>query len=102
MNTQLAGKFTAFFTRNIAADFALGTTKNPRFLMVTGLADLPRGFVRQNIHTLSVVYVAEATTGHVAAYAIPWNPSIQSARKPQWGEIIPLDKQNFRTAVVRD
>lgn len=102
LNTQLGGKFTAFFTRNIDADFALGTTKNPKFLMVTGLAELPRGFARQNIHTLSVLYVAEATTGQVASYAIPWNPSVQSARKPQAGELIPLDKQNFRTAVVRD
>jgi hypothetical protein len=94
------GKFNAFFTRNIAADF--GTiTKNPRYLMVTGFADMPRG--RSNFQfAKSIVYVAEASTGQVAAYSIPWSTSAQAAGKPQSGEFQPLELAQFRTAFVRD
>jgi hypothetical protein len=64
------GKFTSFFTRNIAADFGTGRTTG--YLMITGFANMPRGsgnfqFAR------SIVYVADVTTGKVAAYTIPWN-----------------------------
>lgn len=94
------GKFNAFFTRNIAADFG-ALNKNPRYLIVTGFADMPRG--RANFQfAKSVVYVAEASSGQVAAYAIPWNSSLQAAGKPQRGEFHPLDMATFRTAIVRD
>jgi hypothetical protein len=46
--------------------------------------------------------VAEASTGQVAAYTIPWNSSLHAAGKPQYGEFQPLDVQAFRTAFVRD
>jgi hypothetical protein len=69
--------------------------------MVTGSADMPRGtsafqFAR------SVVYVADATTGAVAAYTIPWNSSDQAAGRPQYGQFQPLDVAQFRTAFVRE
>lgn len=94
------GKFTAFFTRNIAADF--GTAgPNARYLVVTGQADMPRG--RANFQfAKSIVYIAEASTGQVAAYTIPWNSSFHAAGKSQQGEFQPLDVAQFRTAFVRD
>ena len=100
INNQL-GRFMAFFTYNIVGDFEGVAIKSPQYLMVTGLADVPRGYGRQ-VQTRSVVYVAEATSGQVAAYAIPWNQTFQAARKPQMGTFIALDKRNFRTAVIRD
>jgi len=100
LNNQV-GRFMAFFTYNIAGDFGGAGIKNPKYLMVTGLANVPRGFGRQ-IQTMSVVYVAEANSGQVAVYAIPWNQTFQSARKPQMSNFIALDKQNFRTALIRD
>ena len=69
--------------------------------LVTGLADVPRGFGR-NIQTRSIVYIAEASSGQVAAYAIPWNLTMQSARQWQIGSFIPIDKLNFRTAPIRN
>jgi len=94
------GKFNAFFTRNIAADFG-AVTKNPRYLIVTGFADMPRGRASFQF-AKSIVYVAEASTGQVAAYSIPWSTSLQAAGKPQSGEFQPLDLAQFRTAIVRD
>lgn len=94
------GKFNAYFTRNIASDFG-AITKNPRYLMVTGFADMPRG--RANFQfAKSIVYVAEASTGQVAAYAIPWNSSAFAAGRPIQNEIRALDIVPFRTAIVRD
>jgi hypothetical protein len=94
------GKFTSFFTRNIAADFG-AAGKGTRYMMVTGLANMPRG--RNNFqYAKSIVYIAEATTGQVAAYTIPWNSTMQAGGQVQQGEIQPLDTHQFRTEFVRD
>src|SRR5690242_4859125 len=94
------GKFNAFFTRNIAADFQ-GAGRNSGYLMVTGSVNMPRGS-NSFQYADSIVYVAEASTGQVAAYTIPWNSSLHAAQKVQYGEFVPLDVQQFRTAFVRD
>jgi hypothetical protein len=94
------GKFNAFFTRNIAADFG-GAGRTTGYLLVTGSADMPRGAAHFQ-YAQSVVYVADATTGKVAAYTIPWNSSLHAAGKAQTGEFQPLDVQQFRTTFVRD
>lgn len=94
------GKFNAFYARNIATDFG-AVNAGARYLIVTGFADMPRG--RANFqYAKCIVYVAEASSGVVAAYTIPWNSAAQAARKPQAGEFVPLDVRPFRTAFVRD
>jgi hypothetical protein len=94
------GKFHAFFTRNIAADFG-GAGRSTGYLMVTGAANMPRGTANFQ-YARSIVYVADASTGQVAAYTIPWNSSLHFAGRPQYGEFQPLDVKPFRTAFVRD
>ena len=94
------GKFTSFFTRNIAQDFQ-GAGRNSGYLMVTGSANMPRG-TNNYQYAQSIVYVAEAGTGQVAAYTIPWNSTMHAAGKPFYGEFQTLDRQQFRTAFVRD
>ncbi|HTU25924.1 MAG TPA: hypothetical protein VMF30_11035, partial [Pirellulales bacterium] len=43
LNLQ-TGKFMSFFERNITKDFSEGGSgKNPRYLMVTGMADMRKG-----------------------------------------------------------
>jgi hypothetical protein len=93
------GKFNALFQRNVAKDF--GAVQNPKYLLVTGLADIPRGRSYTQL-AKSIIYVAEASTGRVAAYAMPWNSSFQSAGKAQQGEIQLLDIGQFRTVIVRE
>lgn len=94
------GRFNAFFTRNIVNDFGVAG-QGARYLIVTGTADMPRG--RANFqYANSIVYVAEASSGVVAAYTIPWNSSLHAAGKPQQGEFQLLAVQPFRTAFVRD
>ena len=69
--------------------------------MVTGSANMPRGTNNFQFAN-SIVYVAEASTGQVAAYTIPWNSTFHASGKQQFGEFQPLDVQQFRTAFVRD
>jgi hypothetical protein len=94
------GEFNAFFTRNIAADFG-GAGRSSGYLMVTGSASMPRGRADFQ-YAQSIVYVAEATTGVVATYTIPWNSAFQAAGRAQYGDFRLLDVQPFRTAFVRD
>jgi hypothetical protein len=94
------GKFNSFFTRNIANDFK-GAGRNSGYLLVTGSVNMPRGSNNFQ-YAQSIVYVAEAGTGMVAAYTIPWNSSLQAAGKSQYGEFQPLDVKPFRTTFIRD
>ena len=94
--------FSAYFQYNISADFDMTGVKNPKYLMVTGLArDLkiasPAGRMGR-----TALYIVEATSGQVVAYGLPWNPSLYSAGKPQRGTFIPLAKASLRTEFVRD
>jgi hypothetical protein len=94
------GKFNAFFATKITGDFG-STGRNAKYLMVTGLADMPRGrggFAPAK----SIVYIADATSGQVAAYVMPWNPSMAASGKPQTGAFQTLDVKQFRTTEIRD
>jgi hypothetical protein len=92
--------FSAYFQYNVLADFP-GVNDKPRFLLVTGLADLPRGRGATQIGR-SLVYVAEATSGRIAAYAVPYNSTLLNAASPQTGTFIPIARGSFRDAFVRD
>jgi hypothetical protein len=95
------GKFNSFFTYNVAADLSMPGAKNPRYLMVTGIADFRRGF--GNVQPgQAIVYVAEANSGQIAAYALPWASTLQTSGRPQTGTFILLDKRKFRTTAIRD
>ncbi|HLA84077.1 MAG TPA: hypothetical protein VJL29_04725 [Thermoguttaceae bacterium] len=100
LSRQLPPRFSAFFERNILNDLGIGPSNNPRYLIVTGLNDLRRGGSRLR-PSLGVCYVAEITTGRVAAYAIPWDLNRHASGQGQTGEIILLDVRQFRTAAVR-
>jgi hypothetical protein len=94
LNKQ-AGKFTAFFGANVLEALALDPSKNPRYLMVTGIANLRRGGVRLQ-PSRSVVYVAEITTGNVAAYAIPWDRAMHNMGRMVNKPMVLLDVTRFR------
>ncbi|HYO24283.1 MAG TPA: hypothetical protein VEQ85_04975 [Lacipirellulaceae bacterium] len=94
------GSFTGFFQYNILADFDQVADK-PRFLMVTGQADLPRGRGPTQIGK-ALVYVAEATSGQVFAYALPFDSTLNASGASQVGEFIRVGGGSFRDAFVRD
>lgn len=100
LNTR-QGQFGAFFEYNVAQDFAAAGAKNPKYLMVTGSANIPRGRGGSQI-AQSVVYITEATTGQMAAYIMPWSTSMQAAGKVQTGAFLKIADVQLRSTFVRD
>lgn len=96
-----SGKFIAFYKYNILGDFQVDASRNPRFLMVTGFANLVRGASRMRPAN-SVVYIAELTSGKVAAYSIPWDPNSHRRNQPVSGTFGLLDIQQFRNVAIRE
>jgi len=96
------GQFTASFEANVLADMHLDTVKNPKFLMVTGLANLRRG-PTQFQPGESVVYVAEVSSGTLAAYAVRWNVGVSSSPSPalKAASFVLLGTMPLRSVAVR-
>jgi len=94
------GRFNSGFTYKVDKDLLLPGTKNPRYLMVTGLANVRRA-TQSVTPGRSIVYIAEVTSGQLAAYVIPWQAAKQSAGTPQTGSFILLNKIPIRTAAIR-
>ena len=79
---QATSKFSGAYKHNVLKDlgFKPGQAKNPRFLLVSGLADLSRR--RGASLGQSVLYVTDSSTGATAAYGIPWNQQQAQAATP--------------------
>ena len=100
--SQQTGKFNSFFETNVAKDLEVASGKNPKFLMVPGVIDLRRGAgVAQLQPSSAVVYVAEVTSGNMAAYGIMWSPQMWKSGTQQSQPIVMLDKLKFRKAPIR-
>jgi hypothetical protein len=80
-------QFTTVFETNVINDLKLDPAKSPKFLMVTGLAELRRT-ATQFQPGLAVIYIVELNTGTLAAYGVQWNigrttqamPGVQTTR----------------------
>ena len=97
--STVTGKFTAYYERPVLPDLGVDATKNPKYLVVTGGANLRRSGQIQP--SLSVCYVAELTSGKMAVYAIPWSRGQANASQPIKSTFLLLDVVQFRTNVVR-
>ncbi len=92
------GKFNAFYNRNVAVDLGVTGGHNPRYVMSTGMADLRRTGGHGVAPSRSLLYIAEATTGKVAAYAVPWSSSAWTTGQRASGELMLLDMARIRAA----
>lgn len=90
-----SGKFSAFFQANVLQALGADPAKKPRFMMVTGMADLRRGGPRMQTG-LSLVYVAEVTSGKVAAYGVPWGPTTTTPGQVIQKPLLLMDVTTFR------
>lgn len=94
------GQFTGYFRYNVLQDFeAVGDPA--RFLMVTGMADLPVRLGPDANRQRPLIYVAEASSGQVAAYVLPFN-STNASGAMQSGSFVRVARGSFRDAFVRD
>jgi hypothetical protein len=94
-------KFGSVFETNVIDDLGVDVSKNPRYLLVTGNANLKRN-AGPITPGASAVYVAELTSGKIAAYVVPWSAAANNSRIPLAGKLMGIDVVKFRTAPVRD
>jgi hypothetical protein len=73
--------------------------QNPKFMMVTGLLDMRQGPSRSRPGR-TLVYVAEANTGVILAYALPWNPNAHIANQPFRQPLLLWAADKLATAIV--
>jgi len=93
------GTWTGFYQANVSADLGVDPQKNPKFLMVTGAANLRRSGGSRLQPSTSVCYVAEITSAKVAAYAVPWSPSLYAAGQSQNAPLVLVGATRFRPAL---
>ncbi len=89
--------FTGLFGINVATDLTIDTQKNPKFLMVTGKAALRQAGGSRMRPSGAVCYVAEITSGKMAAYVIPWSSSMQAAGQANIQPLVRVAATYFRT-----
>ncbi len=77
--SKQTGVFNAFWGCNVNSDLEVDPAKNPRYLLVTGYADLRRG---GSGPSKGNIYVAEVISGKMAAYAIPWSSPMHNQGTP--------------------
>jgi hypothetical protein len=94
-----SGHFTGYFKANVIADMGIDTAKSPRFMMVTGNVDLRRAGTRMQ-YSKAAVYVAEITTGKVAAYAVPWTSGLSQGGQGGVQPLVPVATTRFRNGVA--
>jgi hypothetical protein len=90
---QNTSTFGTAYRHNVLKDlgFKPGKVKNPKFLLVPGLAAFAGAAGGRMAQ--SVLYVTDAATGVTVAYGIPWNSAqTPAAGAPVVAELVPLDK----------
>ena len=84
-------KFAVAYRHNVLRDlgFKAGKVKNPKFLLLSGVAS----FAGQGAAQMgqSVLYVTDVATGVTAAYGIPWNEQARPGTSPVMAELVLLD-----------
>ena len=83
-------RFAGAYKHNVLKDLGVkaGQAKNPKFLLVSGAADLQGNGNAQ--FASSVLYVTDSSTGTTVAYGIPGNAQ-QAAAGPFVSELVPFD-----------
>lgn len=95
------GKFmTAYAYSDIAKDLQADGVKNPKYLMVTGEAQMTQGFGPNGRIGRSVIYVAEVNSGWVACYSVPWTANRATATNQVTAAFQFVDRFPFRQGQV--
>jgi len=100
MNVQ-SRRFNTWWEHNVSRDITVGGSKNPSYRIVTGYTAL-RQVPASGQLGRTVLYVAEATSGQVVAYGVPWITGRYTSPIPLRQNLLLLDRWQFRTIPVRD
>ena len=100
LNVQ-SRRFNTWYEYNVARDLPVTGSKNAQYRIVTGYTNIRQVPAAGQLGR-TVVYVAEATTGQVAAYGVPWVAGRYTSPAPIRFNLILLDRWQFRTKPVRE
>ena len=92
------------YRTNVVADLPAdkATGKKPSYVMVTGQFQARGGSYGGSQIASSLVYVADANTGTVAIYGMPWNKQIATSAGAQGGKLVKLYAGKVRALEIRD
>jgi hypothetical protein len=90
--------WSGYFYANVSNDLQIDPQKNPKYLITTGVCKLRHYGGSRQLPSLAICYVAEVTTGKVAAYAVPWVSSMYAASQPQSSPLWLVGLTTFRQA----
>ena len=91
------------FEYNVLADLGVAEKgKASKLLMVTGAWSMRASGAGAGRPAASVVYVADAVTGNVGVYSVPWNRSIPPTGGVQGGALVQVALGKVRNLAVRD
>jgi hypothetical protein len=100
MNIQTR-RFNTWYEYNVARDLPGSGGKAPQYRLVTGITNI-RQVVAAGQLGRTVLYVADATTGQVMAYGVPWVTGRHTSPVPLREPLLPLDRWRFRTTAIRN
>ncbi|MFN0054121.1 MAG: hypothetical protein ACKV0T_18225 [Planctomycetales bacterium] len=97
LNRQ-TGRFASLYSRDLAKDFQVDPKDEPHYAIVSGVAQSPN---QQGVQFASgIIYVAELSSGKLAAYAFPW---IEVPRpSPKKYDMIVKDVFQWRQPMQKD
>jgi len=100
--TRMGNGFAGGFRYNILNDFRVDPAKKPRFLMVTGSINLAvgAGAGQQMFPGISLLYIAEITTGRSVVYGTFWDRNAWKAGRPVNMALRPLANMPIRQMVA--
>jgi len=107
LSNQNAG-FQAFYETNVHADMATALAsagmqmpQKPSYMMVTGVTDIRRMGGQRTKPSSAALYVAEANTGFVLAYILPWSSESHSSNQIFNGKLVVWAGGPFSSAAIR-
>jgi hypothetical protein len=96
------GGFTGLYGYNVREDLRVDAGKTPKFQLVTGMINVRRTANSRARASAAAIYVAEANTGVVAAYAIPWQRESYNSGQQIKAQLVRLGVHSFRqTTAIR-
>jgi hypothetical protein len=94
-----SGTFRSGFKTNVVQTLGIEPGKKPKYLIVTGIANLPRGLGPKRL-AQSVVYVVDSNTGNFAAWGIPWDRNAAATVNVQVAPMVLLDAGKARNVAI--
>jgi hypothetical protein len=97
LNRQ-TGKFASLYTRDLAKDFKVDPQAAPHYALASGYGQVANQRAKQ--FASGVLYVAELTSGVLAAYTFPWVEAPRPA--PVHHDLVILDHFQWRQPAKKD